>query len=122
MGRSPDAPTPSAGLGGAAPTDAGCLRQRGWGVWGGCGQGAEGQGDGLVELGVAGVGPVLGGVDDFDVGVDAVVLDVPAVAFEPHGVLRLGDARAVDEVVAAVDADDAAPGAGADDGADAEGA
>lgn len=74
----------------------------------------------LVELDVAAGRVVLGALDDLDVRVDAVVLDVPAVALQPEGVLGLGDERAVDQPVAAVDADDAAPGAGADDGADAE--
>src|SRR5699024_10978738 len=57
-----------------------------------------------------------------DVRLHAVVLDLPVLALEPAGVLRLGDAGAVDEVVAAVDADHAAPGAGADDWPDLEGA
>src|SRR5699024_9174664 len=50
-----------------------------------------------------------------DVRLHSVVLDRPVLALEPAGVLRLGDAGAVDQVVAAVDADHAAPGAGADD-------
>ncbi|OFA59558.1 hypothetical protein BEN35_02095 [Streptomyces fradiae] len=55
-----------------------------------------------------------------DVRIDAVVLHAPAVTLHPGGVLGLGDARAVHQVVTAVDADDAAPGAGADDRADAQ--
>ena len=55
------------------------------------------------------------------VGVDAVVLHGPAELVEPGGVPRDGDPGAVDQAVAvAVDADHAAPGAGADHRAEAE--
>ena len=58
-----------------------------------------------------------GAIGDLNVRVDAMALDRPAgPSGEPEGVARLGHPPAVDEVVAAVDADHAAPGAGADEG------
>src|SRR5205807_9599957 len=52
--------------------------------------------------------------------VDAVVLHAPAVGLERDRVPRHGDAGAVDQALVAFDADHAAPGAGADDRAQAE--
>src|SRR5690606_3458108 len=70
--------------------------------------------DAALELRILPAHPGVGREGHLDVRVHAVVLDRPLLALEPAGVLRLGDAGAVDEVVAAVDPDHAAPGAGAD--------
>src|SRR5580692_11358755 len=83
----------------------------------------QGAVDRYFELRVAADGPVVRGDQDLGVGVDAVVLDRPAGIVEPGRVPGDGDVGAVDQFVAvAVDADHAAPGAGADDGAEAEAA
>src|SRR5699024_9986584 len=55
---------------------------------------------------------------DLDIGLDTEVLHAPVLALEPECIAGLGDLVAVDEFVAAVDADDTAPGAHADDRAD----
>src|SRR5699024_8578242 len=52
------------------------------------------------------------------IGLDTEVLHAPVLALEPECIAGLGDLGAVDEFVAAVDADDTAPGAHADDRAD----
>src|SRR5262249_9169132 len=75
--------------------------------------------DGGLQLRVPPGRPVVGGVQHLDVRVDAVVLHVPAVVGERECVPGHGDAGAVDQFLVAVDADHAAPGAGADDRAEA---
>ena len=77
---------------------------------------AQGFGDGAVELGIDVVGEVLRRDIDLDVGIGAVVFDVPADIFEPEGIFWLRGARAIDQRVCVTDADDAAPGARADQG------
>jgi len=52
---------------------------------------------------------------DRDIQLRAMVLDAKAHILEPAAELRLGGDAAVDEVLARVDADDPAPGAGADE-------
>src|ERR1700728_1244600 len=71
--------------------------------------------DGHLKLRGVGGGPVVRGDQHLGVRVDAVVLHRPAELGEPGRVARDRDPGAVDEAVARpVDADHAAPGAGAD--------
>src|SRR6204780_4043727 len=83
-------------------------------------QGVQCEPDRCLQLGVPPRGPVVGRHDDLDVGGDAVVSYPPAVLLEPEGQSRYGDLRSVDQLILMVVADDAAPGPGADDGAEPE--
>src|SRR5699024_893849 len=64
-----------------------------------------------VQLGVGGVEDLGRRVHHFDVRIHPVVLHAPAFPGDPGGISRLGHRGAVDQVVAAVDADPPAPGA-----------
>lgn len=74
--------------------------------------------DAAVELAVEVGGVVLGEDIDFDVGVGAVVFDLPADILEPEGVFGLCGDGAIGECVARPDSDDAAPCSFADEGAE----
>src|SRR5580704_15341529 len=76
--------------------------------------------DGGLQLSVTARGPVIRRGNDLDIGVDAVVLDSPAVRAEPEGQPRHGHRGAVDQLVRLVIADDAAPGPRADHRAEPE--
>src|SRR5699024_10047968 len=81
-------------------------------------QPGEHLGDGAIELRIVLGEELPGSVLDLDIGLDAEVLHTPVLALEPERIAGLGHLGAVDEFVAAVDADHTAPGAHADDRAD----
>src|SRR5699024_5621490 len=87
----------------------------------GCGtllQPGEHLGDGAIELRIDLGEELPGSVLDLDIGLDAEILHTPVLALEPERIAGLSHLGAVDEFVAAVDADHTAPGAHADDRAD----
>src|SRR5215469_13516594 len=81
---------------------------------------AQGFRDGAFQLGIAIVSIVLWRNIDFDIGVGAVVLDLPAHVFEPESEFRLSGHRTIDQFMARIDANDATPGTLADERAQAK--
>src|ERR1700730_9984105 len=83
-------------------------------------QGFVGQVDGFFELGVVAADDQVGALGDFVVGVDAVVFDDPfaAVVGGIEGEFGRSDAATITQRNAPGYTDEAAPSAGADDGAD----
>src|SRR5699024_11524682 len=77
--------------------------------------------DGAIELRIVLCEELPGSVLDLDIRLDTEVLHPPVLALEPESIAGLGHLGAVDEFVAAVDADHTAPGAPADDPADRPG-
>ena len=70
--------------------------------------------DSRFQLAVVPLGDVLGQVLDWNVGSDAVVFDLPFAVDALDGVARSHDVAAIEEAGIAADADQAAPGAGTD--------
>jgi uncharacterized membrane protein (Fun14 family) len=71
--------------------------------------------DGDIELGATPAGVLGGVVDDLDVGVDAVALDAPGAVLLVEAEVGDGGVAPVDQARNARDADETAPGAGADE-------
>src|SRR5713226_1076189 len=75
---------------------------------------AESFGDGSFKLGVDALDIILWGDIDLNVGIGAIVFYVPADIFEPEGMLWLGGMGTIHKAMVVGDADNAAPGALAD--------
>src|SRR6266702_258268 len=76
---------------------------------------AQGFGNRAFQLRITILDVILWSDVDLDIGVGAVVLDVPAHVFEPESKFRLGGCRTIDQFMTRFDANDTAPGALADE-------